>query len=82
MMSSSSFCASDSCPTSAQHSTFTVNDHLNLSPLEVEVGKNSLVYNCTQGGTGIEKKDPGSVFFFKASSDGLTNLRNQERIHI
>ena len=36
-----------------------------------------------QGGTGIEKKDLGSIFFFfSANFSGLTNLCNQARTQI
>ena len=37
---------------------------------------------ASQGCSGIEKKDPGSIFFAKANSSGLTNLPNQEHFYI
>ena len=36
----------------------------------------------TQGCSGIGKKDPGLIFFFKAISAGLTNLPNQAQFYI
>jgi len=50
------------------------------SPRSVLDGLVNFVTEATvsQGGTGIGKKDPGSIFFLRASAVGLTNyvIRN------